>query len=353
MKKLPSKTIIVDISHLLFRIASVQKINPYMKDASTEDLVNICFHISLLSIYKWYNKFHPDFVVFAFEGGNNWRKSFTAKAGSRKQYKGDRVVDPEMKHYYQLLNSFQQTMKAHTSICCLSIPTMEADDAIAGFCQLYAREDHQIFIISGDKDFTGLLKLPGVKLVNPDNGKFRNQPGDKGYEPDIDFWTFLKCVRGDMGDHVPSAFPRVRETKIRKAYDNEYDRINFMNETWVEVVFEEIDGQEVKKEVTHRVGDLFEENRILLDLFQQPKEQRDILLEGIKQQVEDIGNYSHFHFLRFLNEFDLQRLKEDAMKFVDLFANNQRFLKSEKEVKKQQAQESSAEVKQKSSLLNF
>lgn len=351
MIKLPRRSMIVDVSNILFRVAAVQKHkNPFASDADPEDLVGLCMHISLMSIFKWYNKFHPDFVVFAFEGANNWRKKYTEKTKARLQYKGNRVVDPEMAHYYELITSFHATIKAHTSICCLSVPTMEADDVIAGFCQLYADPSHEIIIVSGDRDFIQLLSLPGVKLINPDNGKPRNQPGDKEYEPDIDFWLFNKCVRGDMGDYVPSAYPRVRETKIRQAYTDDYAKMNFMNTEWIETLLEHNEDG-TPKTVKHRVGDLFEENKVLLSLFNQPADVRERLLEGIKEQVASLGTYSHFHFLRFLRDYKLQRVQDEAMKFVDLFANNQRFLKGER----QQATTTTQQVVEptSSSLLEF
>ena len=326
MKRTPKKSLVIDISNILFRVASMQKQSPFARDATTEDLVGISMHISLFSIHKYYNKVKPDFVVFAFEGGNNWRKTFTTDNDSRQDYKGNRVVDPEMKHFYILMESFRETMTAHTSICCLCIDTMEADDGIAGYCQLYSRPDHEIVIISGDRDFTQLLKLPGVSLINPDNGKPRNTPGDKEYEPDLDYWLFKKCIRGDSGDNVPSAFPRVRETKIKKAYENDYDRLNFMNETWVEKKFIKVDNEEQLIEVTHRVGDLYEENIKLMDLSKQPGDLRLILEEGIKMQVEDFGKYSHFHFLRFLGKYNLNKVAEDASRFIDMFSCNQRFM---------------------------
>lgn len=293
--------------------------NPYSRGANPNDIVGLCMHISLASIYKWYVKYKPDFVVFAFEGGSNWRKVFTAEVAARKAYKGNRVVDPEMKHFFQLMESFKITMTSHTSICCLSVELMEADDVISGFCQLYAQPGHEIFIVSGDRDFTQLLKLPGVKLVNPDNGKLRNQPGDKDYQEDLDYWLFLKCIRGDMGDNVPSAFPRVRETKIKAAYENEYDKINLMNEKWTD-----------ENNVEHRVGDLFEQNKTLLSLYDQPDEIKAALYEGVDAQSKNFGNYSHFHFLRFLEDFQLQAVREKASNFIELFTNNQRFLKGER-----------------------
>lgn len=332
MIKRPSRSLVYDISNLLFRVAAVQKrTNPFAKDAKPEDLVGLCMHISLQSIHKWYYKFKPDFVVFAFEGKNNWRKKHTAQTKARLQYKANRVYDPEMKHYYELLDSFKETISLNTSVCCLSVDNMEADDMIGGYCQLYAADDHEIIIISGDKDFTQLLKLPKVKLVNPDNGKPRNLPGDKDYESDIDYWIFLKCIRGDMGDYVPSAFPRVRETRIRKAYQDSYERVNLMNEVWSEKYPEQQpDGTIVEKEIFHRVGDLFDQNVILLDLWKQPEPERSEMLSTVGKQVVELNKYSHFQFLRFLEKFQLNKVRDEASKFMDLFAHNQRFISGEK-----------------------
>jgi 5'-3' exonuclease len=331
MIRKPKKSLVVDISHLLFRVSSVQKYsNPFARDASPEDLVGLCMHISIQSIFKLYKKFNPDFIVFAFEGGNNWRKVYTAEFKARQAYKGNRVQDPEMAHFYQLIVSFEKTMKAHTSICCLSVDKMEADDSIAGYCQLYAEPDHEITIVSGDKDFTQLTKLPGVRLYDPVAGKYRNMPTDKDYIEDIDYWLFLKCIRGDGGDHVASAYPKVRETKIKQAYINDYDRANFMNTLWTDnSVITQPDGTLLESSVQRRVGDVFNQNVILMDLSKQPEPHRTNLLEGVSAQVTDLGHYSHFHFLRFLEEYKLNKLRDEAMKYVELFANNQRFNKGE------------------------
>lgn len=347
MIKTPKKTLIYDVANLLFRVAAVQKrSNPYAKDCAPEDLVGLCFHISLQSIYKYYNKFRPDFIVFSFEGSNNWRKIYTAETKSRLQYKANRVKDPEMTHYYELINTFKETISNHTSICCLHHDSFEGDDQIGAYCQLYTGpeyKDHEIIIVSGDKDYTQLLKLPNVQLINPDNGKPRNQPGDKEYQEDIDYWLFLKCIRGDMGDYVPSAFPRVRETRLRKAYENNYERVNLMNEIWNDDA------------VTHRVGDLYENNVILLDLWSQPEPYRTELLNSVQEQVTKIGQYSHFHFLRFLDKYRLNNVRDEAIKFVDLFSHNQRFLRGEYNAGNQQKPASTLieQIREKSRRLQF
>lgn len=289
--------------------------------AAVEDLVGLSFYVSLQAIIKWYRKFKPDFVVFSFEGGTNWRKAYTAEHKIRRQYKANRVQDPEMAHFYKLIDAFKEAMKHHTSICCISVPDMEGDDVIAAYCLLNASEDNLITIVSGDKDFTQLTKLPNVRLVDPDTGKQRNQPGDKDYQPDIDYWLFLKCVRGDAGDNVPSAYPRVYEKRIKAAYADDYERLNFMNERWKD-----------ENLVEHRVGDLFSHNQVLMDLTAQPDEIRLRLYEEVLKQTDpaSLANYSHFHFLKFLGKFKLNKVAEEANKFLELFMNNQLYLKGEK-----------------------
>lgn len=347
MAQKAKRTLVYDVSSILFRVAVMQKRNPFAQQAASDDIVGLCMHISLMSMLKWYNKFKPDFVVFAFEGGNNWRKQYTKDNAARQGYKANRVYDPEMAHLYELIDSFKLVMKSHTSICCLVVEGTEADDSIASYVQLNAKEGEEIYIISGDKDFIQLLREPGVKLIDPDTGKARNQPGDKGYESDLEYWLFLKCIRGDGGDNVPSAYPRVRETKVRKAYDNQYERINFMNETWSMV-------DEQQQTFTYRVGDLFEQNKILLSLYDQPAEIRALLETEVKKQSAELGTYSHFHFLKFLEKYQLIKVRQEAMRFVELLANNQRYLKGE-----QRAVEAAVKPEQqepqviKSNLLEF
>lgn len=321
LKRQPGSSMVIDVSGLLFRVAAVQKSpsNAYARGGSDEELVGLTAHASIMSIFKYFNKLKPDFVVFAFEGGNLWRKEFTAEQRTALQYKANRVRDPGMAHFYEMIDAFKATISAHTSICCLEVPGMEGDDVIAAYCQLYASDDHKITIVSGDRDFIQLLKLPGVSLLDPGSGKYRNQPGDKDYAQDLDLWLFEKCIRGDMGDYVPSAYPRVRSTKIKEAFESDYVRVNFMNERWVDPTG-----------VERRVGDLFLQNVALLNLYEQPEPYRTTLLEAVIRQVEDrSAKYSHFHFLRFLDKFKLVKLQQSAIKYVDLFANNQRFLNGE------------------------
>lgn len=248
------------------------------------------------------------------------------------QYKANRVVDPEMEVIFTVLNAFREITTLHTSIITLSVPGAEADDVIGIFCQEHANENDEIFIVSGDKDFTQLLNLPNVYLVNPDDGKLRNQPGDKIYYDDIDFFMFEKCVRGDKGDNVFSAYPRVRINKIKQAYEDPYERANFMNTTW------SVENDDGSKTV-YRVGDLFEENKLLMDLRMQPKEVRDDVIAAINNAVANPGKYSNFHFMKFIGQYKLQVLSDKLSQFTDMFSQNQTIINKNMETPSQKKQE--------------
>jgi 5'-3' exonuclease len=174
-----------------------------------------------------------------------------------------------------------------------------------------------MYIVSADKDFIQLLKHPNVFLIDPNTGKFRNQPGDKDYCEDIGYFMFLKCIRGDGGDNVPSAFPRVRETKIKKAYENLSDRLNFMNETWQLPIRE---GDELIHK-TMVVGELFKENELLMDLEKQPDDIRKYMYEEIQMLVEKPKKYSNFKMMQFLGKHQLKNILDNLEKYIPLFSS--------------------------------
>jgi hypothetical protein len=313
----PKRSIVYDISNIAFEVAVTHLTHDKSLEKDPQMLGGISMHTLLLRIHKYFRMLNPDQVVFAFEGGNNWRKAWTKsdKSVSGKVYKSNRVSEPTMLFYYNMLQAFIEVCTQHTSVICLNVPTMEADDCIAAYCQQNASPEHEVIVISGDKDFVQLLRNPHVKLLNQREAKYRNQPGDKFYYDDLEYFIFEKCVRGDKGDWVFPAYPRVRETKIRKAYEDAYARVNFMNETWEEKL---ADG--TKK--VHRVGDLFEENKILVDLLCQPDDLKKILHDGVAEQAKNHGKYSDFHFLKFLGQYKLKKISEEVHKFQDVFVRN-------------------------------
>ena len=310
------KRLVIDTSNILFRVAAANtKFN-----SNAEDLAGLCMHSSLNTLKSYYRKVKPDQVAVAFEGSKNWRKDYTRseQCVSKRLYKGNRVTDDSKVAFYALLSSFEQLARKHTSLVCLSAPTLEGDDVIAGYAQHFSAIGDEVVILSGDKDFIQLLKLPGVSLLNPDDGKLRGWDKDTGEKIDPEFFMFEKAIRGDAGDNVLTASPRERITRIRKAFEDDYEKTNLMNKTW------EFADPETGEKRTLRVGDMFEENMILMNLFQQPPHIRALIDETIRREIVEHGQFSLFQFQKFCAKFGLKKIADDAQHFIELFSSTGR-----------------------------
>ena len=151
-----------------------------------------------------------------------------------------------------------------------------------------------------------LLGYPNVRLVDPATGKDRTLDE---WDGDADLFMFEKCIRGDMGDNVQSALPRCRKTRILKAYKDDFEKANLMNETWTDP-----DDHEfvVKK--------LFKENMLLMSLSHQPEDIQRTIIETVLQNLDQPGEFSYFHFMKFLGRFELKKLAQNADMFVGMLS---------------------------------
>lgn len=304
------RRMIVDTANVLFRVAAAH--GKYNQGGTPEEKAGLAMHIALNTLNKYYKQFRPDQFVVTFEGGNNWRKEYTksAECKSGRLYKGNRVKDPSMEPFFELIKSFEDLARTHTAVACLSAPRLEGDDLFAGFVQRFAQNpDDEIIGVSGDRDFVQLLKYPNFKLIDPNDGKPRTCD-------DPEFFMFEKCFRGDPGDNVMSAYPRVLKTKLAKAMKDDYARTELMNHTWK---FTDVDTGEVKD---YHVGELFEENKLLMDLTAQPPEIRQLIDQTLDHELENHGKFSHFHFTKFCGKYGLAQIAENAQSFADMFSAN-------------------------------
>ena len=137
---------------------------------------------------------------------------------------------------------------------------------------------------------------------NPVIDKKTNQP--KG-APDPEWLLFEKCIRGDSSDNVFTAFPKVRKTKIKEAFDDRHNQgfvwNNFMLSKWTDH-----NGNDMV------VKDCYERNKQLVDLSQQPDEVRtNILTEIVRAQnskaIEQVG----VRFMKFCNKYSLEKLAQN------------------------------------------
>lgn len=302
------RTLIIDTHNLLFRVAAAGGKGTSFGDA--EDRAGLAMHTSFLTVYKYFKKYQPDRLIFAFEGAQNWRKAYTRVENDPTRpvvYKANRVKDPSMQPLFEMIASFKEVMTKHTAAICITHDEVECDDIIGLYCQAFNDPRHEILILSGDRDFVQLLKHPGVRLINPDDGKDR-------VCDDPRYFLFEKCIRGDAGDNVPSAYPRVRSTKIMEAYNDDFKRAELMN----------VELECPKTGQRYRVGERFKQNEILMDLEKQPADVRDRALETIVHEITNPGVYNNFFFMKFLGKYGLKKIAEAIHLYTDMLSVNSR-----------------------------
>lgn len=304
------RRMVVDTSNLLFRVVAANQ------DRDMGDICGLAMHIAIHSIHKHYKKFKPDQVALTFEGNKNWRKDYTRspKCISKKVYKANRVRDDSsIEQFIELISAFSTMVREHTSLICLSNPILEGDDLFAGYTQRFTAQGDEVIGISGDKDFVQLLKNENFTLINPDTSKPRTLIDTCGVDR-ADFFMFEKNFRGDSGDNVFSAYPRVLKKRLLKCIDDDYERAKIMNESWT---FTDKESGEVRE---YRVGDLYEENRLLMDLEAQPDYVREAIDSTIDDALANHGKWSFFHFLKFCGKYNLERVADQASTFAEMFS---------------------------------
>jgi 5'-3' exonuclease, N-terminal resolvase-like domain len=307
------KRMIVDTANLLFRVAAAH--GKYNQNGTAEERAGLSMHTALNVLNKYYKLYRPDQLAMTFEGGKNWRKDYTKSAEciSKRVYKANRVKDPSMIPFFELIQSFEDLARNHTSLVCLSNPLLEGDDLFAGYVQRFSEAGDEIIGVSGDKDFVQLLKYPGFQLINPDSGKPRTLVDVCGVDDPL-FFMFEKAMRGDKGDNVFPAYPRVLKKRLLKCMSDDYELTKIMNETW------EFEDPDTHEKIIHKVGDLFNENMLLMNLDSQPDNVKQVIKETLDHELVNHGKYSHFHFTKFCGKYGLKQIAENSQAFAAMFS---------------------------------
>lgn len=318
--------LIVDTSNLLHRTFHVTKGDIWTR-------CGLSVHIMLESLKKCWRQFNADHVVFCLEG-RSWRRAYYEpyKKNRDAQYSNKTVTElEESEIFYEVFNKFIDFLNNRTNCSVLQNPICEADDLIARWVQTHP--DDTNVIVSGDTDFIQLLSdntfiYDGVRNATIKRDEVLNEKGkrchfqvksdsklkilkevkagdDYTIDPDWPEWSlFIKLVRGDSGDNVFSAYPKVRLTQIKKAFEDRFDCgftwNNFMLTKWTDH-----NGND------HRVKDCFERNKILIDLTAQPEEVKETMDQTIAEACVPRNNKQiGLYFLRFAGEHDLKRIAE-------------------------------------------
>jgi 5'-3' exonuclease len=291
---------------------------------SPEERAAMAIHLTLTSINYAFKLFNADHLVVALEG-RSWRKDFYPKYKAHRKLDESAMTETEIeenKLFWQTYEDFTTFLAEKTNSSVIRCPTAEADDVIARFIALHPDDEH--FIISTDTDFVQLLsenvkQYNGVtnNLITLD-GYFddRGRPvlDKKTKEPklleDPQYLLFKKIIRGDPTDNIFSAYPGVREkgTKtsvgIKEAFEDKgkqgFKWNNFMLQRWTD-----------HAEVEHKVKDMYERNRTLIDLSAMPDEVREVVDNDIKEQLRtEQVNLVGVKLMKFCAKYELNKISD-------------------------------------------
>ena len=325
--------VLIDTSNMFFRAR-----HQTHRASDTWTKLGFALHLTIMSANKVARKFGADHIVFALEG-RSWRKDhykpYKANRAEARQALSD-VEAEEDKMFWETYDNLTKYLSTKTNCSVVRCATAEADDVIARWIALHPQDEH--VIVSSDSDFVQLV-APNVRLYNGINdylftvngveddkgkslsfvvksdSKIKVGKHDPAFVAPVDYqkWAlFLKCVRGDAGDNVFSAYPgapikgsknRVGLTEAFEDRDKKgYNWNNLMLQRWVD-----------HEQQEHKVLDDYERNCMLIDLECQPDEVKAEVDAAIMQQVShrDVGQVG-MHFLKFCGKFELNKLSEHA-----------------------------------------
>jgi hypothetical protein len=329
-----SKYIIVDTANLFYRCRHAVQGDAYSK-------AGLALHAVFRSIRKLWREYKADHVVFCLEG-HSWRYEVYPKYKSarkvQRQLANLKAADQEEDQVFR--ETFEELIKflrEKTNATVLHSDGVEGDDWVARFIQIHPDDDH--LLVSGDTDFIQML-APNVKIYDgvrellittegiydkagqmiefglKNDGKLRvGKPLKKNelFSVEQDWWKkalFFKCMRGDSGDSIFSAYPKVRATKLEAAWEDRndlgYNWNNLMLQEWHD---EDDDGNPK----TVRVLDAYNFNRMLIDLTEQPHEIKGLMDEVIVEAVQTPRKQGvGIHFLRFCERNGLVNLSKES-----------------------------------------
>lgn len=319
--------ILVDTANTFFRSRHVVRGDANIK-------VGMALHIMFNSIKKAWNDFNGNHVVFCLEG-RSWRKDVYKPYKRNRQETRDAMTPKEQeedKLFWETFDKFKEFIIDKTNCTVLHNSVLEADDLIAGFIQTHPNDRH--IIISTDSDFHQLI-APNVVQYNGVMETTTTHEGifDKKNKPVVDKKTkvqipapnpewilFEKCMRGDSGDNVFSAYPGVRTkgTKNKVGLLEAFEDRNKQGYNWNNLMLQRWVDHEGKE---HRVRDDYERNRLLIDLAAQPDNIRDQIISTIKQATDSTKNISQVgvRLLKFCNLYDMKKISDSIQLYAEPF----------------------------------
>ena len=270
---------------------------------NTKIELNLVRHMVLNSIRANNVKFRSDFgeMVICCDDKNYWRKEiFPYYKALRKEDQKKSEVD--WTEVFKCLNTIREELKEYFPYRVIQIDHAEADDVIASICfEFEIGEDieHEILILSGDKDFQQLQCLDHVKQYDPIRKTWL-----KCKNPEEFLWEHI--IKGDRGDGIPNIrssesclVERVRQKPVTQKKLDQWLPSLVLTGGNPESVFDE---EEVKR---------YKKNEKLIDLRNIPNEIRQQVLEKYYEQ----GGKSKIKLQNYFIKFRLKQLNQHYSEF--------------------------------------
>jgi 5'-3' exonuclease len=327
------KYLLIDSTNMFFRAR-----HQAHRASDTWTKLGFAIHLTLMSANKVARQFGVDHVVFALEG-RSWRKDFykpykANRAEARQAFNEQEAEEDRL--FWETYDELTKYLSTKTNCSVIRCATAEADDVIARWIALHPQDEH--VIVSSDSDFVQLV-APNVKLYNgindylftvdgvqdakgkalsfsvESNSKIKVGKADPNFEAPADYhkWAlFLKCMRGDPGDNVFSAYPGapVKGSKNRVGLMEAFDDRNRRGYNWNNLMLQRWTDHENQE---HKVLDDYERNCELIDLTAQPDAVKLAVDTAIREQIShrDVGMVGA-HFLKFCGKYELTKLSDHA-----------------------------------------
>lgn len=319
--------LLVDTMNLFFRAIHVAH-----KHSTVDERVAMSIHITLMSMSKAFRLHKADHVVVCLDG-RSWRKDVYPPYKRNRAVAREALTEKEIEEneaYFAAYSDLVDFLEDNTNTTVIRCSIGEADDLIARW--IYRHPNDQHTIVSSDSDMVQLL-APNVDQYNGITQELISINGitnDKG-NPVIDKKTklpkvvedpqwqlFLKCMRGDPGDNVFSAYPgvRIKSSKKKIGLAEAYADKNKKGFAWNNVMLQRWTDH---NKAEHKVIDDYHRNVTLIDLTAQPvhiKEELDRCIDSstVTKRVPMVGA----KFLKFCGRYDLAKLSENANTFAEI-----------------------------------
>lgn len=287
--------LVVDANNLVNRATRVFR-NPRTREEWVAGSLSIIFR----ALGRNFAKFGGTHCVACFDSGS-WRDEYYPDYRSNRKV-NDKTPEHRIaskKITREINDLFAEFLGDNTNVTVLAADAVEADDFAARWTRQH--RDRRSVIMTTDSDLRqlvtdlvdvfdpttmtvytldGVFQQLGVKAmpwpkVTRYGETWLHRVTPKGTLESFDprWEVFRKCVRGDRNEMIRPAYPRVREGQIRAAYESpgSVEWNNLINHIWTDSAGE-----------NHAVRNLYDLNRLLIDLTAQPS----VIIEAMDYAIE-------------------------------------------------------------------